>query len=135
MLVKLFEKTVLTHSPGHFDNDDGIAKTKNNEEVVWGKNRARASIGDIGTAVWRLTGGDHDDSADHGGGGDGWWWTMMVSMAFSSWANGPPFGDHIGDDGGGGGGGDDGIGDDGIGDNGSVWRLAIICCNRKKVKL
>ena len=44
-------------------------------------------------------------------------------------------GGDIGDDGDGGGGGDDGIGDDGIGDNGSVWRLAIICCNRKKVKL
>ena len=46
-------------------------------------------------------------------------------------------GGDIDDDGndGGDGGGDDGIGDDGIGDNGSVWRLAIICCNRKKVKL
>ena len=47
-------------------------------------------------------------------------------------------GDSVGVDGGDGDGGDgsdidDGDGDDCIGDNGSVWRLAIICCNRRKV--
>ena len=41
-------------------------------------------------------------------------------------------GGDVDDDGGVGGGGDN---DDCIGENGSVWRLAIICCNRKKVKL